>query len=61
MENEFELYKKLIDDLSITEEHLSFLALKYPRKWFKRLVLGALTTSLVVRVCLLTFSPKGCM
>jgi hypothetical protein len=59
LDKEFKLYKKLIDELDISENHISCIAIKYPKKCFKYLALGALATSLFERIYLLTFTEKG--
>lgn len=59
MEKEFRLYKNSIDELDISENHISCIAIKYPKKCFKYLALGALATSLFERIYLLTFTEKG--
>ncbi|MDT2835592.1 hypothetical protein P7H50_01530 [Enterococcus durans] len=59
MDKEFKLYKNLINELDISENHISCIAIKYPKKCFKYLALGALATSLFERIYLLTFTEKG--
>lgn len=59
LKEEFELYKNLIDGLDITDDKISCIAIKYPKKCFKYLAVGALATSLIEEVYLLTFTHKG--